>query len=327
MDADFAVIEIGMNHPGEIAPLAKMARPHVAMITTVAAAHLEAFENIEGIALEKASILEGLEYGGDAILNNDCSTAAILQSKAHDLKRRDIGFGRHGFDFKMEKCKVHRDVTVVEAVAHDAPLLFKIAAAGEHFAINGLGALAAAEALGADLALAAQSLGRWTPYQGRGAREVIVLDPSEADLKLELIDESYNANPTSMAAALAVLAVAQANDEDGHIRKGRRIAVIGDMKELGPNGAEMHAELAQLEATKTLEEVHCVGPMMGHLHNALPEAQRGIWTQTAEEMATNLKGKLGSGDVVMVKGSLSMQLAKVVDSIRKMGQARMTAPD
>ena len=156
---------------------------------------------------------------------------------------------------------------------------------------------------------------------------MIVLDPSEADLKLELIDESYNANPTSMAAALAVLAVAQANDEDGHIRKGRRIAVIGDMKELGPNGAEMHAELAQLEATKTLEEVHCVGPMMGHLHNALPEAQRGIWTQTAEEMATNLKGKLGSGDVVMVKGSLSMQLAKVVDSIRKMGQARMTASD
>ncbi|MEO9514124.1 MAG: UDP-N-acetylmuramoyl-tripeptide--D-alanyl-D-alanine ligase [Paracoccaceae bacterium] len=325
-DSDFAVIEIGMNHPGEIAPLAKMARPHVAMITTVAAAHLEAFDNIEGIALEKASILEGLEYGGDAILNNDCSTAAILQSKAHDLKRRDIGFGRFGFDFKMEKCTVHRDVTVVEAVAHDAPLLFKIAAAGEHFAINGLGALAAAQALGADLALAAQSLGRWTPYQGRGAREVIVLDPGEPHLKLELIDESYNANPTSMAAALAVLAIAEANDEDGKIHKGRRIAVIGDMKELGANGAEMHAELAQLDATKTLEEVHCVGPMMGHLHKALPEAQRGIWTQTAEEMATHLKGELGSGDVVMVKGSLSMQLAKVVESIRKMGQARTAAP-
>ncbi|MEO9683784.1 UDP-N-acetylmuramoyl-tripeptide--D-alanyl-D-alanine ligase, partial [Tateyamaria sp.] len=142
-DTEYAVIEIGMNHPGEIAPLAKMARPHVAMITTVAAAHLEAFDDIAGIAVEKASIIDGLEYGGSAILNNDCSTAAILQAKAHDAKRRDIGFGEHGFDFVLKSADLKQDSTVVQATAHDAPLLFKVGAVGRHYAMNGLGALAA----------------------------------------------------------------------------------------------------------------------------------------------------------------------------------------
>lgn len=318
-DTEFAVIEIGMNHPGEIAPLAKMARPHVAMITTVAAAHLEAFENIEGIALEKASILEGLEYGGTAILNNDCSTAAILQAKAQDLKRRDVGFGAHGYDFVLKSVDLGRETTVVQAEAHEAPLLFKIGAVGKHFAMNGLGALAAAEALGADLALAAQSLGRWSPYQGRGAREVIHLDPVETDMTLELIDDSYNANPTSMEAALDVLAAAEVTNDIGRVSKGRRIAFVGDMKELGDGGDQMHADLADLPAMSSIDKVHCIGPLMQHLHAALPAEQRGLWTETAVDMASDIRRSLDSGDVVLVKGSLSMKLALVVDAIRKMG--------
>lgn len=318
-DTDYAVIEIGMNHPGEIAPLARMARPHVAMITTVAAAHLEAFENIEGIAVEKASILDGLEYGGAAVLNNDCSTAAILQAKAHDVKRRDIGFGEHGFDFKLKSVDLQRDTTVVQAEAHEAPLLFKIGAVGRHYAMNGLGALAAAEALGADLALAAQSLGRWSPYQGRGAREVIVLDPVEPHMALELIDDSYNANPTSMAAALAVLAAAEVTHDIGRVSKGRRIAFVGDMKELGDAGPAMHADLAALDAMEAIDVVHCIGPLMQHLHSALPAEKRGLWTETADQMAAHVPQRLDSGDVVLAKGSLSMKLAVIVDAIRKMG--------
>ncbi|MEM8655773.1 MAG: UDP-N-acetylmuramoyl-tripeptide--D-alanyl-D-alanine ligase [Pseudomonadota bacterium] len=318
-DTEYAVIEIGMNHPGEIAPLARMARPHVAMITTVAAAHLEAFENIEGIAVEKASILDGLEYGGAAVLNNDCSTAAILQAKAHDVKRRDIGFGEHGFDFKLNSVDLGRDTTVVQAEAHEAPLLFKIGAVGKHYAMNGLGALAAAEALGADLALAAQSLGRWSPYEGRGAREVITLDPVETHMTLELIDDSYNANPTSMAAALEVLAAAQVTHDIGRVSKGRRIAFVGDMKELGEGGPAMHADLAALDAMQAIDRVHCVGPLMKHLHDALPAERQGLWTETSDEMAAQVRHRLDSGDVVLVKGSLSMQLAQVVDAIRKMG--------
>ncbi|WP_299140385.1 UDP-N-acetylmuramoyl-tripeptide--D-alanyl-D-alanine ligase [uncultured Tateyamaria sp.] len=318
-DTEYAVIEIGMNHPGEIAPLARMARPHVAMITTVAAAHLEAFENIEGIALEKAAIIDGLEYGGTAILNNDCSTAAILQAKAHDAKRRDIGFGEHGFDFVLKSVDLQRESTVVQAAAHEAPLLFKIGAVGKHYAMNGLGALAAAEALGADLALAAQSLGRWSPYEGRGAREVIVLDPVETHLTLELIDDSYNANPTSMAAALDVLAAAQVTHDIGRVSKGRRIAFVGDMKELGDLGPQMHADLAALPAMEAIDKVHCVGPLMRHLHDALPADKQGQWTETAQEMAVNIRCSLDSGDVVLAKGSLSMRLAQIVDAIRKMG--------
>lgn len=319
VDTEYAVIEIGMNHPGEIAPLAKMARPHVAMITTVAAAHLEAFDDIAGIAVEKASIIDGLEYGGTAILNNDCSTAAILQAKAHDAKRRDIGFGEHGFDFILKSVDLLRDTTVVQAEAHETPLLFKIGAVGKHYAMNGLGALAAAEALGADLALAAQSLGRWSPYQGRGAREVIVLDPVDTHMTLELIDDSYNANPTSMAAALDVLAAAEVTNDIGRVSKGRRIAFVGDMKELGADGAVMHADLCDLEAMSKIDVVHCIGPLMENLHSALPAQKQGQWTDTAEEMAALVPRRLDSGDVVLVKGSLSMKLALIVDAIRKMG--------
>ncbi|WP_299724955.1 UDP-N-acetylmuramoyl-tripeptide--D-alanyl-D-alanine ligase [uncultured Tateyamaria sp.] len=326
-DTEYAVIEIGMNHPGEIAPLAELARPHVAMITTVAAAHLEAFESIEGIAVEKASILEGLEPGGTAILNNDCSTAAILQAKAHDMKRRDIGFGEHGFDFVLKSVDLGREVTVVQATAHDAPLLFKVGAVGKHFAMNGLGALAAAEALGADLALAAQSLGRWSPYTGRGAREIIALDPVDPRMTLELIDDSYNANPTSMSAALDVLAAAQVTNDIGRVSKGRRIAFVGDMKELGRNGPDMHAAIADLEAIDAIDTVHCIGPLMQNLHAALPAEKQGLWSATSAEMEARVARRLDSGDVVLVKGSLSMNLARIVDAIRKMGHPSLTGAD
>lgn len=320
-DSEYGVIEIGMNHPGEIAPLSKMTRPHVTLITTVAAAHLEAFDDISGIAVEKASVMEGLEYGGTSVMNNDIETAAILQSKAHDMKRRDVGFGEHGFDYVLKDVQIIGDTTIVQAEANEQPLLFKIATAGRHFAMNGLGALAACEALGADLALAAGSLGRWSPFEGRGAREVIVLDPVETELTLELIDDSYNANPTSMAASLEVLAAAEVTDNTGLIAKGRRIAYLGDMKELGPQAEALHAEMATHGATAQLDTVHCVGPLMRAMYDALPEVQRGRWTETSAEMVQGLRRDLDAGDVVLAKGSLSMKLGLVVDAIRKMGHS------
>ena len=324
-DTRYAVIEIGMNHPGEIAPLAKMAQPDVVMITTVAAAHLEAFQSIEEIAQEKAAIMDGLGRGGAAVLNNDCSTAAILQAKAFDTMCRDIGFGEQGFDFKLRDVAIQDDVTVVQALVRDAPLVFKIGAAGRHFAMNGLGALAAAEALGADLALAAQSLGRWSPYQGRGARETIVLDPVDTDLTLQLIDDSYNANPTSLGAALDVLVAARVRHDTGRIRQGRRIAIVGDMLELGPTGPDLHAEIAQHPSAASVDVFHCVGPLSRHLYEALPETQRGLWVERSEDLLPSLAARLDAGDVVLVKGSLSMRLGQVVDAIRRMGHP--AAPD
>ncbi|WP_372611079.1 UDP-N-acetylmuramoyl-tripeptide--D-alanyl-D-alanine ligase [Aquicoccus sp.] len=314
-DAEFAVIEIGMNHPGEIAPLARMARPHVALITTVAAAHLEAFESIEGIAREKAAILDGLEPGGVAVLNADIGTAAILQDKARAVGARMVLFGETSDDYRLESVRLSDDRTVCEARVHGAPLLYKIASPGRHLAMNGLGVLAAAEALGADLGVAVGDLARWQPPAGRGTRERIVLDAG-VGAELSLIDDAFNANPTSMAAALEVLAAA----EPGDARRGRSIAILGDMLELGPGEADDHAALAQLDAMACVDLVHCVGPRMRRLYEALEPSRRGLWVESAEEMVAQLRKLLDAGDVVLVKGSKGIKVSRVVDAIREMGQ-------
>lgn len=321
-DTEFAVIEIGMNHPGEIAPLTRQARPHVALVTTVAAAHLEAFDSVEAIAAEKAAIFEGLEPGGTAICNADIPQAGILTKAAADHADQTLTFGAQGREFALEQVTLTDSATIAHASAHNAPLLFKLATPGRHFAMNGLAALAAAEALGADLARAVLSLGRWSPYRGRGTREVVHLDPVESDLSLELIDDAYNANPTSMAAALDVLAAAPVRDGTGRIGKGRRIAFLGDMKELGPGAEALHAGLADLPAMQKVDCIHCIGPLMKSLHRALPPEKRGAWAETSAEMAEGIRHRLDSGDVVMAKGSLSMGLARVVDAIRKMGHGQ-----
>lgn len=318
-DTQFAVIEIGMNHPGEIAPLAKMARPHVALITTVAAAHLEAFENIEGIAREKAAIMEGLEPNGIAILNADIDTADVLRHVAEERGENALWFGETATDFALSEVVLTGNTTVVQAKVNSAPLLFKVHTAGQHFAMNGLGALASAQALGADLALAAQAISSWTPFTGRGAREVIALDPADERMTLELIDDAYNANPTSLKAALAVLAAAQVIHDIGRVSKGRRIAYIGDMKELGSTEVDLHKAVASLPSISDIDVIHCVGPLMRHCYDALPEHKRGHWFETSAEMATQAGRDLDAGDVVLAKGSLSMGLARVVDAIRKLG--------
>ena len=324
-DTDYAVIEIGMNHPGEIAPLAKQAQPHAAMVTNVAAVHLEAFKDVAAIAVEKASIFDGMDPGGVAVINADHDHSDIVLDKALERGLRETTFGRKGHHYTLTDVKVQGEATVAQAEVSGAPLLYKIATPGRHFAMNALGALAVAEALGADRALAVQSLGRWSPYAGRGVREQILLDPVDNHLTLELIDDSYNANPTSMAAALEVLAASEVTHDIGRVSKGRRLAFVGDMKELGPEALALHAGLADLEATRALDVVHCVGPLMKAFYDNLPEHQRGDWTETAEEMLQGLRARLDSGDVVLIKGSLSMKLGSIVDAIRKMGHPVPTA--
>lgn len=320
-DTEFAVIEIGMNHPGEISPLAIMARPHVAMITTVAAVHLEAFENVEGIAVEKAAIMDGLEPGGVAVLPADIDTADILTEKADAIGAKVISFGETADRWVLEQVTLRGDTTIAKARSDTESLVYKINSAGRHFAMNGLGALAAAHALGADLAIAAGDLGRWTPFKGRGVREVIVLDPVETDRMLELIDDAYNANPTSLGAALEVLAAAEVQDGIGRIGKGRRIAFVGDMKELGPQENAMHADMARLPAIDAIDVVHCIGPLMQHMYEALPPEKRGRWAETSAELSPEVRHLVDAGDCVLAKGSLSMDLAKIVDAIRKLGHA------
>jgi UDP-N-acetylmuramoyl-tripeptide--D-alanyl-D-alanine ligase len=319
-DTDYAVVEIGMNHPGEIAPLSRMARPHVGIITAVAAAHLEAFDDITGIAHEKASLFQGLEPGGVAILNADLETTPILRDAARDAGARILDFGAEATQCRLSSVRLVEDKTIAESDIGGARILFRIQSPGRHFAMNGLAALAAAQALDADLARAVMALGQWTPYAGRGVREVIRLDGADETQTVLLYDDSYNANPTSVAAALDVLAAADVTHDIGRVARGRRIAYLGDMRELGPNAPEMHRALADHPAMTGIDVVHTVGPLMHELWQALPDRKRGRACDTAEEMAARVRHELDAGDVVLVKGSLGMGLAAVVRAIRKLDQ-------
>ena len=179
--------------------------------------------------------------------------------------------------------------------------------------------LAVAETLGLDRAIAAGDLGLWTAGAGRGQRERLVLDLVDDHLVIDLFDDAYNANPASMAAALETLAAAQPVDDVGRIGPGRRIAILGDMLELGATEQALHAALATHPAMERIALVHCVGPRMKALHAALPPARRGEWHDSAEALAPRVRSLIDAGDVVLVKGSNSSRVSRVVDAIRKLG--------
>ena len=314
-DTEFAVIEIGMNAPGEIAPLSRLSRPDVAIVTTVAPAHLEAFGVIKGIAHEKAAIFEGLAPGGIALAYADIDTAPILFDKARAMGARLVRFGgADSVEARMISARLADRTTVIEARILGTERAFGIGASGRHYAMNALIALTAAELAGADAAQAAIALSGWTPVQGRGTREVLRLGPG-ADLMIEMIDDAFNANPASVAAALEMLAAAEPAG------RGRRIAVLGDMLELGPTGPALHAALADHPAMARIALVHTVGPLMAHLDAALPAAIRGSHADSADAMATALPHTLEPGDIVLLKGSKGIKVSRVVDALRKLGQA------
>ena len=324
-EADFAVIEIGMNHPGEIAPLSRMARPDVVVVTTVAPAHLEAFESVEGIAHEKASIIEGLQPGGVAILQADVVTSPILCAKAKAAQVRSLTFGAaEAADYRMVSVQIGDDSTVVRATRQGQPVLYKVMSPGRHFAANGLAVLAVADALGLDPVISATDLGRWQPPAGRGVRERIMLDLVE-ETGFELIDDAFNANPASMAASLEVLVNARPQDGIGSRAKGRRIAILGDMLELGPTEAALHAAIAETPGLAAIDLIHCVGPRMKALHAALPRGQRGDWVATAAELVPRARHLIDAGDIILVKGSKGIKVSLMVDALRKLGQPAAAA--
>ena len=321
VDTDFAVIEIGMNHPGEIAPLARMAGLDVAMITTVGAAHLEAFDNIAGIASEKAAIFDGLRPGGVAIVPSDLDVSPILLAHAATTAAKVLTFGADASaTYRLIRVQICDAATVVQATRYGQPMLFKVSTPGRHFATNGLAALAVADALNLDPMTASADLGHWAPPPGRGTRERITLDIVE-ETAFDLIDDAFNANPTSMAAALDVLIAARPEDGVGRVGRGRRIAILGDMLELGPTEDALHRAIADHPGLDAISTIHCVGPRMKALWHALPRTMRGEWVQTAPELAARARALIDAGDILLVKGSKGIKVSLVVDALRKLGQA------
>ncbi len=317
-ETEVAVVEIGMNHAGEITPLTKLARPHLAMVTAVRAVHLENFESIEGIADAKAEIFAGLEPGGTALVPADCPYRARLERAAAAVGAEIRSFGSTGA-VVPEHIALHAETTVVRARVEDRQILFRIGAAGRHFAQNACAGLAAIAAIGLDPARAALALPGFRAPEGRGAREVVRLGPAGLDGEITLIDESFNANPASMRAAFEVLAAAEVDDDVGRIARGRRIAFLGDMLELGGEELALHAALAEMPEIAGIDLVHCCGPRMKALHAALPKAQRGIWAADSVALAERARRLVDAGDVCMVKGSKGARMGPVLAAIRGLG--------
>jgi UDP-N-acetylmuramoyl-tripeptide--D-alanyl-D-alanine ligase len=316
--ARFAVFEIGMNHAGEIEPLARLVRPHVAIITTIEPVHLEFFASVEAIADAKAEIFRGLGAEGAAVINRDNPHYPRL--RRHAVKAgvgRIVSFGQHAkADARLIACSLHPDCSTVRARILGVDLAYKLGAPGRHIVLNSLAVLAAASLAGADLALAALGLAELRPAAGRGAR--IMLQTREGSALL--IDESYNANPASMRAALALLGQAQ-----NGIR-GRRIAVLGDMLELGPHGADMHRQLLESVLAGSIDLVFCCGPLMHALWEALPPERRGGYAQTAVLLEPQVLSAVHSGDVVMVKGSLGSRMGPIVRALERHYSGRQAVP-
>ncbi len=320
---DWAVLEIGMNHAGEITPLSRLARPDVAVITAVEAVHLENFESVEGIADAKAEIFAGLAPDGVAVLNADNAFFARCERQAPG---RVLTFGTVG-DVALKRVRVSGEGTVVEARIAGEPALFRIGAPGRHLAQNALAALAAVVALGADPTRAMLALGAFRAPEGRGARERVALGPAGLDGAIELIDESFNANPASMRAAFEVLAASPVTDDVGRVARGRRIAFLGDMLELGPTAEARHAALARLPEIAAIDRIHCCGPLMRALHAALPRERRGVWEPDSAALAARARGLVDAGDVVMVKGSKGSRMGPVLEAIRSLGTRRAPDPE
>ncbi len=310
-DAAFAIAEIGMNHAGEIAPLARLVRPHVAVITAVERAHIGQLGSIEAIAREKASILSALPASGAAVLPADSPQLPLLRAAAGGA--RVLLFGRApGATVRLLDLAADAGGSDVAAAIDGTELRFRLPAPGAHMAINALAALAVVHALGQDVARAAAALAAFAPVGGRGAHLRIAVPGGE----VLLLDESYNASSASVRAALDVLALQPAT---------RRIAVLGDMLELGDHGPAEHSALVS-SVVSVAHMVFTCGKLMRRVHESLPDRIRGVHADDSVALAPSVAAALRPGDVVLVKGSLGSRMSMIVQALRAPPVAVPTVP-
>lgn len=304
-DTRFGVLEMGMNHAGELAALTRLVRPHVAIVTTIASAHREFFVSDEAIADAKGEIFQGLEPGGTAIIPFDSPHREQLIAAARPFAARIVTFGlNEGADVRAQYVTASpKGGSQVTATLPGGQLSYTISQPGAHWAANSLAVLAAVQAVGGDLAQAGLALADMAGLKGRGARTTIAVPGGEA----LLIDESYNANPASMAATLKVLG-------DTPVR-GRRIVVLGAMRELGTGSADFHAALAGPIADAGVDAAILVGDEMEALAKALGGGMEMTHVRAAAEAIPIARAAIGPGDAVLVKGSNSIGLAALVEAL------------
>ncbi|WP_409564703.1 UDP-N-acetylmuramoylalanyl-D-glutamyl-2,6-diaminopimelate--D-alanyl-D-alanine ligase [Methylobacterium sp. J-067] len=307
-EAQFGVFEIGMNHAHEILPLTGMVRPQVALVVAVEPVHAEHFPSVSAIADAKGEIFAGLEPGGVAVINRDNPHYERLAAHAMASRAgRIVSFGEHPqADVRANRIVLRPDLSVVVANVMGQPVTYKLGTAGRHTALNSLGVMAVIHSLGADLAAAALSLAALAPPTGRGERTALEMANGTA----WLIDESYNANPAAVRAALATLSGIETGP------RGRRIAVLGDMLELGPTSPDLHRGLAASVEAAGVDLVFAAGPLTRNLYEALPVSRRGAVAETAADLIEPLTRTLRPGDAVMVKGSNGSRMGRIVEALK-----------
>jgi UDP-N-acetylmuramoyl-tripeptide--D-alanyl-D-alanine ligase len=307
-DTERAVFEVGMNHSGEITPLSKFIRPHAVAVTTVGPVHLENFAEGEiGVAKAKAEIFGGLEPGGVAVLNADNQWFDLLKGEAEKAGATVRDFGRQAAYARLVDFVVEGEGATVVAELDGEPLAFPIRQTGVHWGPNSLCVLLMLEALGVDRATALAALADFAPIEGRGAEQTIAIDGGA----FTLVDESYNANPVSMQAALATLGARKA--------AGRKIVALTDMLELGPDSPRFHAQLASAIDEAGIDLVFCAGPLMMSLWNALPQERRGGYADAAPQLAEKIVAVVEPNDVVMVKGSNGSRAGAIAAALSALG--------
>lgn len=316
-EARYGVFEIGMNHPGEIEPLARQVEAHVGVVTNAEAAHIGHMGSEEAIADEKACLFAGMREGAVAVLNRDNRHYERLARHARNFGvARIVGFGRHeAAEARLLSCRLHDSGSDVEALIHGSRIEYRLGAAGEHWVLNSIAALAGAQALGADIVKAATTLAKVEASPGRGARRWLRFGSGT----IELLDESYNANPSSVRAMLAVLA--RTEPAPG----GRRLLVLGDMRELGDQADAYHASLADAVAASGATRVFLCGPHMEVLWHKLAAAQKGVHRPDSGALAGEVAAALRAGDVLAIKGSLGSKMKVIVDAVLAAsgGEARL----
>lgn len=321
-DFAYAVIEMGMNHAGEITPLSKLARPHVAIITTIAPVHIEFFDGIEGIADAKAEIFSGCEDWATAILPRDNAHYERLARAAHDRGLTILPFGEHHeAEARLLDVSVEAERTLNFAIIGGHKVTYSIGASGRHWATNSLAVLGAAHVLGLSVEEAARPLASMAPPKGRGARRRVSLPQQRGGGSILVVDESYNASPTSVAATLAALSAVEPS------KGGRRIAVLGDMLELGAAGPDLHAGLADPVQRHGVDMVFTAGPLMAHLRDALPEHLRAGHAKDSQALAPLVAAEVRNGDVVMIKGSAGSRMGRVVEALLNLEQSPTPSPE
>lgn len=311
-DSKFGIFEMGMNHAGEISHLTNMVKPNIAIITSILPVHIEFFDSEESIAKAKAEIFEGLAKNGTAIINADTPHFDLLKKTATDLGVENIvAFGEDAeCDAYPTDLKLSSDGTKVTAKILGEKVKFKLAIPGKHIAINALAVLSAIKIAGLDVQKAAKTLSEAEPIEGRGKRIEVTLEDGKPPLTI--IDESYNANPGAMRAAFKVLEMFEPKAE------GRRIAILGDMLELGPKGPAMHAELANPLLHAKTDVVFTCGPQMEALFETLPPPWQGGHEKDSLSLCDVVKHAVAPGDIVLVKGSLGSRMAYIVEALQSL---------